>query len=39
VISFIKVPDSHGNPLIAPDDWIGITIDPEGHVIETMTGD
>jgi hypothetical protein len=39
VISFIKVRDSHGNPLIAPGDWVGITVDPEGHVIDTMAGE
>jgi hypothetical protein len=39
VISFVRARDGAGNPLIAPGDWVGITVDPEGHVIDRMAGD
>lgn len=39
VISFVKARDAAGNPLIAPGGWMGITVDPAGHVIDTMAGE
>lgn len=38
VVSFIMGRDSKGEPLFAPGGWVGITVSPEGKVIDRMPG-
>jgi len=37
VVSYVRH-DSRGRPIIIPGDWIGVSISPEGQVLEKVPG-
>jgi hypothetical protein len=39
VITYVAGHDAAGEPLTKPGGWMGVTVDPNGHVIDKMQGD
>ena len=38
-VTYVSGRDAKGEPLIKPGGWMGVTLDSQGHVIDTMPGE